>query len=214
MPLHKLRRSGGSEAFSLTYLGTDASPASDNYTFSGVTFGDPSSSRIIIVNIGVNDIGDAITGVTIRGVTATQLLAPAGSGYRAYMYAAAVPAGATGDIVVTGTGSPYSRIAWYRMTGSRTGITPSNSGSTTVASGTISLACTVPTDGVGVVFIGDDIEGNHTPTNYTEDFDVKHAGAVADSATGGTFTTSATLTCQNTTDNTDDKVMLYASWGP
>ena len=199
------------DAFSLEYISTDTSTLGTTHTFSGVSLGDPSPNRIIIVSVQQSN-DNTPPSFTIGGVTATQIITKLSGNTRATIYAAAVPSGATGDIVGTGA-SMALRIGWYTMIMPSGSTTPTNTGSTSVSSGNISLFCTVPTNGVGVVIVADDATGGHTATNYTEDFDGTDGGGF-DSGTGGTFTASTTLTCQNTTSNTDNKALVYASWGP
>ena len=76
------------------------------HTFSGVSFGDTGATRIVIVAIsfGTNAVHSKFSSVTIGGVTATEIISieredadDCGSG----IYAAKVPSGATGDVVVT-----------------------------------------------------------------------------------------------------------------
>ena len=203
----------GGASFTLDYLGTATTAKATTITFSSVSFGDPDSDRIIIVGFGFSSGSTTVNSVSIGGVSATQLVQRSQGGVTVNIYAAAVPTGTTGNIVINISKSQDIRIGWFRMVGASAGITPTNSGSTSVGSGTISLACTVPTDGVGVVVVADENPNIHTGANYTELWDATDNGGT-DGHTGGTFSTSATLTCQNDVSNASDKALVYASWGP
>lgn len=80
--------------------GTDLS----TYTFAAQNLGSAASDRFIACTInGRSNDGGArtITSVTIGGVTATQACLANNSGSHCAIFSAAVPSGATGDVVVT-----------------------------------------------------------------------------------------------------------------
>jgi hypothetical protein len=75
------------------------------YTFSSLSFGAADSNRVLIVSIGARRATDtSISSVTIGGVTATAIVTAENTGSGsdfAAIFAANVPTGTTGDVVVT-----------------------------------------------------------------------------------------------------------------
>ena len=128
---------------------TDQSSSTTNsgtYTFSGMNFGAASSDRYIVVAVGAGigsfGGGVSISSVTIGGVGATivrqQAANVSGSGALSGIAIAAVPSGASGNVVVTlGASHQNCAITVYAVTGllsaaaaytnSATGASPSSS---------------------------------------------------------------------------------------
>jgi hypothetical protein len=84
-----------------TALGSTTNASS--YTFSNVDIGTASFDRLVIVVVHAVTASSAIniTGVTIAGVTATEVVVGPNTGIRNAIFTALVPTGTTGNIVVT-----------------------------------------------------------------------------------------------------------------
>lgn len=81
----------------------DSSP----YTFSNKAYGAAASNRTVIVSIAAHLDGSGLfTAVTIDGVSATEIVQASDSSMETAIWAADVPTGVSGDIVVTCSGSP------------------------------------------------------------------------------------------------------------
>jgi len=107
----KLRAAGGG-FYEWSLVDTDASnlAALASYTLTGATLGDAVSNRVIYLAISIqfdDEVGtNDVSSVTVGGVTATKILgyeSTLDSRGHVYFYQAAVPTGATGDVVVTTT---------------------------------------------------------------------------------------------------------------
>jgi hypothetical protein len=70
-------------------------------TFPSMTFGTAAGTRYVAIGLAYIS-GSAVSSVTIGGITATQVVALAGSSVRAEIWVAAVPTGTSGNVVVTG----------------------------------------------------------------------------------------------------------------
>jgi hypothetical protein len=108
----------------LEYLGAQGDQGgSSPWTFTSKTFGSAASDRRIIVAVFAPSTStvnlDAISGVTIGGVTATRIAAANSSNdfHQIAFYIADVPTGTSGNIVITTSGGRASMsIAWYKVT--------------------------------------------------------------------------------------------------
>ncbi len=88
----------GTPAFSYRNTYTDVTNAS-SYTFTAADIGTANALRLVIV--GVNTQSSDPTAITIAGVSATKIVETSTGVSRSEIWAAAVPTGTTGDIVVT-----------------------------------------------------------------------------------------------------------------
>ena len=189
------------------------------YTFSGKSFSVASSDRKVVVSICASgNLADPIIStVTIGGVTAAVVVSlhgtPATQDYLMALWQAAVPTGATGDVVVTFTGQIGScGIGIWAVYGAATAASDTDSSGSDPA--TVSLD--VPASGIaiGAHQAGD---GTFTWTGLTENFDEVvqvsgqyHSGASAEFSaqqTGLSITSD-----QSVGDSTN--TMVVASWGP
>lgn len=120
--------------------------------WNGVSFGTAHANRIVILGIVCGGSTPSITGVTIGGVAATQI--QVGSTTQVTMRAAAVPTGATGNIVITiGTataldcncsvfvGYPSSATKLDSAAGTATGTTPIVLNDLQIAAGGFLIYC-------------------------------------------------------------------------
>lgn len=105
----------------LTWLGNDAQTATaTTYTFTSKTLGPSSGDRMIIVGAGGGESNVAVSTITANGVSLPQIVhLETGASLCTAIHAGIVPSGATGDIVVTFTGSQGAscNIGWWAATG-------------------------------------------------------------------------------------------------
>jgi len=115
---HKLQGAGGGGIIPFTgYNFTDRAVIASGTTFSSVDFGTASSDRSIIVFVVTWD--GSVTGMTIGGVTATEISGDvfSGIGIHCNAFYASVPTGTTGNIVLTTTNTAESGIIVYNAFG-------------------------------------------------------------------------------------------------
>ncbi|WP_066210248.1 MULTISPECIES: DUF2807 domain-containing protein [Sphingomonadales] len=156
--------SGTTLASSLSFLAGRADPANAaSYTFTSVSLGDEAATRKIAVAVAWRSAGTTndITGVTIAGVSATQVTGgrnTTGNNISATaIWIADVPTGATGSIVVTlASDAVRLGIAAYRLVGVETLRTSGTSLPTTGGVQTLSATVTLPSSGhtIAVTFNG------------------------------------------------------------
>ena len=96
----------GSGGEPLTFRDSDTDTANlTDYTFSDMYLGDAYSGRSIVIAIGHFDDNDIITGVTVGGVSATEIAAETyeSGSFRpeVAIYAASYPSGTSADVVVS-----------------------------------------------------------------------------------------------------------------
>ncbi len=105
--------SAGAATYSnLTWRGTQTSSSVTTvYTFSSLTLGTSAADRWVIVGVVC---GSAPSGVTVGGVTATNVVQDAGAG-SASIWAANVPSGTTGSIVVTTGGDEEMHVGYWTV---------------------------------------------------------------------------------------------------
>lgn len=94
---------------SVNYLGADISFDGTNPTSSTISFGTPSSNRIIFAGLGIFGDDSGASTLTIGGVSATLVGTSGGNNCCAQLWYAAVPTGTSG--VVTGTGMSFADAA-------------------------------------------------------------------------------------------------------
>ena len=102
----------------LVWLDTDFSVVNRaTYTFSGMDLGAPDAKRTILVGVSSQAVttGGRPTDVTVAGVSATQRVSQGPNPYLEF-WTASVPAGTSGDVVVTHAGTIVScRVAIWGM---------------------------------------------------------------------------------------------------
>lgn len=126
-------------------------------TFTSVALGTPSPDRLILLGIGVSSgSGMSITSVTIGGVTATQLTEAHGAGGISALYAALVPTGTTGNIVVTTPYTPGTIGFKVWDIKNYNSATPTNTytAGTTGGVNPASVSANISAGGIAVGFIG------------------------------------------------------------
>jgi len=177
------------------------------YTFSGKSLGAEASDRYIACTVnGRSSDGGArtISSVTIGGVTATAAGSiVANSGSHCAIYIAAVPTGATGDIVVTWSSTMGDcTVALHRATGVSSTTPTSYVTDTTTA---LSQSINVNAGGFAVgISTTDDGAATATWSGITERFDDATGGANDQSGAGNEFATTQTgltVSCTWTVEN-------------
>jgi len=155
---------GGS--LSGTFL-TSASNSSglSTYTFASRDLGAAASDRqIVAVVVSHSNAGVTLSSVTIGGVSATidanELASD--TSRRVTIARAAVPTGATGDVVITfGASAARCSVGLYRITGATATVGATNSAATT----STTFATTIQSTVGGVVIAG---ATNGSSSNYNE----------------------------------------------
>lgn len=179
------------QRFSFAYInGSAASSGTDQatYTFSGVPFGSPAATRTIIVAVaGRAGTNRSISSVTVGGVTATEITQSSNTsgGFDSItgIYRADVPAGASGSVVVTFSGTMVrAGIAAYRMEAGAAGAHAFTALNTSTA-GTID----VPAGGAALAVAFTNAVATATWSGLTEDTDVQIESASSFSTASGTF---------------------------
>lgn len=155
----------------LTFLqtATDDTNAS-SYTFSAQSLGTAASDRYIVVTVGARaGTTETISSVTIGGVTATINVQSTSNNNIASVCIANVPTGATGDIVVTFSGTmDRCGIGAWRATGV-TSTTATDTGTSIANPLTTNLD--INAGGFAVAIGRTDDIATATWTNLTEKFD-------------------------------------------
>jgi hypothetical protein len=192
------------------------------YTFSTQSLGTAAADRKIV--LGISTRGSAqrsISSVTIGGVTATVLATQSFGGStfnRMALYVADVPTGATGDVVVTFSGSVLRcGVGLWKVTGANSAQLAHDVGAVTGDPSSKTLV--VPANG-GVIAYSFAADGTAprtvTWTNATERFDaavegnMAHSGADADDLVAGSLAVSADFSA----DPSLGGGVVCASFGP
>lgn len=149
-------------AISVTYISTSSvAPSSATHTHSSLTLGG-TSADFIVVAAAINGANtNTISSVTIDGVSATEAVSLANGEVDCGIWVAQATGDATGDIVLTMTGTkPRSIIAWWRMTGA-SGVAASATASDSTS--TYDLDINLPANGA-LFAVG---AARNTPTAVT-----------------------------------------------
>lgn len=146
---------------------TSYSNSADNatQTFTDAVIGDAAADRIVIVAISSAAL---VTGVTIGGNAATNIVASTSS---AYIYALAVPSGTTATIVVShGVSALSCQITVYPAYGLLNGTTPHDTAYSTTDPSSNDCDTTTRCLGIGVSYVNASL-ATATWTGLTEDYD-------------------------------------------
>ena len=192
----------------------DTTDTGSPLTFSGVDLGDAAANRHIVVGVGVSWGGSAqVSGVTVGGQSATEIIEVGLASQKASLHIAAVPTGATGDIVITTTGTGESwGIGVWRLIGAN--ATPDDTGSSTADPMVDTINC--PAGGVIIGYAHAQNGNTHTWTNLTEQFDETTEGSFQHTGAFDTFAATQSgrsITC-NPDGSPDSRRMVLASFGP
>lgn len=218
----------GKSPFSLSFVShANDAGGSAAVTYSALSFGNPDKNRIILVCTSgrANATSALINSVTVAGIPATQVPgAVADSGgtglWVTDMWQANVPAGASGNVVVTyANTTARSAVQLYRLvTNNKVRHAATSTFNASTASPITSSAIDVPSGGVGIAIFGCRGPGVSNPinwTNVTSDFsDLQYATAatqgVASTFVAGSLTVTAGISGQSTTAN----CLSVVSWAP
>ncbi len=188
------------------------------YTYTGLNFGPANTKRVLACGFAGRETagGVTISSVTIGGVSAT--LAPSSNTEDATnlligaFYYAAVPTGASGNVVVVfGASCDRCGLGLWRIITNTAAPSSGNVATYTQPLTTPSLTVTVPALGFAPVIFFERSQGTVTWTNATADFDFSPAGVAEFSGAHATATGSVVMT-PGATDGA--ALMSSASWGP
>jgi hypothetical protein len=138
--------------------------ASNTTTFAGVSFGAADPTRYVVV-VGWVASGSTFSGMTIGGISATNLASSSNGVSQLVIAAAAVPTGTTGNIVFTYSGTGTAIYSAYR-------VINSHGTSTTLGTSTtnpINVTPVVPAGSFVIGAEGDAATGTRTWTGVTQD---------------------------------------------
>lgn len=192
------------------YVSYGATGGATTYTWTGLALGAEAPDRtiIVVVTAQTNGGGEALSALTVGGVSATLDVTASGvySDIRTYFCHVALPSGVTGDVTLTLSASwKNAAVHLYRVTGPAVAY---HSHQRTTTSGA-SLTCSTVAGGLIIgAAVGMD-DPSYTWTGLTEDHEVlagfrrsvahaetPNAGTLAVSATFGTFAANVSTTYQ------------------
>lgn len=132
-----------------TYLGNQGIETdTDSFTITNAQLGPAASDRVIVIGAGGQFSGHHISTVTVNAIPASFLVSLVTGPETAALYAAVVPAGTIGNIIVNLTGSAFRQnVFWWSCTG--------RNGSTTAydtASSASGAEITIDVPESGVIF--------------------------------------------------------------
>tara|TARA_R110000765_G_C18807884_1_gene594340 strand:+ start:165 stop:824 length:660 start_codon:yes stop_codon:yes gene_type:complete len=164
------------------------------YTFSGKAFGDAAADRLMVVGIGAANNSNAISSVTIGGVSATETVTSisVAAENRLGMYQAIVPSGTTGDVVVTFAGAKVRcHIGVWRVTGVTAAASATDSDS---AADPVATSLNVPANGICIGFCGIQVASSSWTwaASLTEVFDQGDTEGYTSTGASGFFETAVT----------------------
>lgn len=197
----------------MTFNGTaTAVPAGGTpSTFASQPLGTAAADRIVVVALMYAAVG-AISSMTIGGVAATKAVGVANGTSFSELWAAAVPTGTTGDVVLgSGSGTfPRLCISVYSLYGV-SGVTPIATGTDTASPYSVDLAASTGCVAIGA-FLNGSASVRVTWAGLTEDVDADNSSfsysSASQSQVGGTLTTTVTPGTVATA------AYVAAAWGP
>ena len=209
----------GSGPVDCTYTDSDVDTADlTTYTFAAMSLGAAATNRYIVVSVGgaYSAAARSLSTVTVGGVAATVVVTVGSQLYPAGIAIAAVPTGATGDIVVTfSNGVSRCGIGGYRLTGLQSATPTATATDVVSAANALSASLAIPADGCGIGYVIADGSDPRTWswTNLTENFD---AGLESDTTHSGAMSTTAGTADRTATAsgslNEDREAMVLAAW--
>lgn len=192
------------------YVGSTVNPANQTaYTFAGHAIGDAASARLVVViahGYGTGAAARTVTGLTIGGVAATQVIGPSAA-FHTSIWQLPVAAGTTADIAVTFSGAmDWASIDVYALTGLSSN-TATDSDTDTGAVLTLAL-----TTGVGDVVIAG--ATTDTFTGYSAGVSIDDNTAIESAkSSAGHGTATGTTTTVTGDGVTSFARLVAASWG-
>jgi hypothetical protein len=190
------------------------------YTFAAQSLGVAAGDRLIAVGIGSAGNTTTISSVTIGGVSASQVVAAdggSGNSRIAAIWVAAVPTGATGNVVVTfGSGMVHCSIDVYRLVGA-SATTYHTATDITITSNAESASLNLVANGaaIGVFHTNGGATRTTTWTNLTEQTDrVVEAPYATSTAANATTETQALTITATASGSLDQAALALASFRP
>jgi hypothetical protein len=189
------------------------------YTYTSQNFGAVDSSRMIVVAVMATATVTAISSCTIGGVSATkikeQVSTVSGHYQLATIYAAMVPSGTTGDVVVNFSQNQYGcAISVYRITGRTTASAYATAGVSSVSP----YNTTINIPGPGFVIACNSVNSASASTVWSagvsQNYDVVNAAQRFGSASASyaSSVTSQSISASNS-GGTDAGALAVASFG-
>lgn len=177
------------------------------YTYAAQNFGTADARRYIIAAIGGRaNVASTLDSVTIGGVTATQIAnVTVGTTGIAALFAAAVPTGTSGDVVLTFSGGMLrTGCALFSLLSDFDATVPTDAQTdNTLSTNDLSVSLSVPVGGVVIACNHTNATSTATAwTGVTEDYDQASAENPGQGYSGGhaSYTSSPlTVTCTITT---------------
>jgi hypothetical protein len=191
--------------------GLNSASGASPMTASGLTFGTAAADRMVVACIKLDGASGPATAVTIGGVSATEIVACNQSDQYLSIWAAMVPTGTSGDVVVTFSGSAgRSVVSTYAVYG-RSNVT-AHATVTDVAS-PFSQNLAVPAGGVAIGALENSAMASATWTGLTEDYDNTVSTGRGMSTASAASAAASTITVAATPSG-GTAIMAAASWGP
>jgi hypothetical protein len=206
--------------FEAAVMATPTSGSVSNpHTFAGVDFGPepgPGQRRYIAVAIAAAQSSNrAITGVTIGGVTATQITANGTTPTPRGVWVAEVPTGTSGSVVISFDGTIATVgavVARLINPGNHLGV---DTASALHSSGNVSLDLDVPSGGFAMAAVSTQNASTTTWTGLTELIDTDlNSGEFFTAAAGRTAGTPLVVLADNADNTPDNMAGTACSWGP
>jgi hypothetical protein len=180
-------------------------------TYSAASTGTAAADRVTAVVVTSEDAtAAAVTGVTVGGIALAKGAAAQFTAMNAAIFHALNPAGTTGDVVVTYTGTAplaaANHVSVYAVTGTDTGLASSGTHTSTDMDVTapLTLAIVIPTNGGALAVACGAVSSSAAKTwaNITEDLEIATGNYCHTTATR-TTSGSVTITCTGTTNQED-----------
>lgn len=214
---HQMRRAAGGKALSTTYLSTQFSATDGaDFTFSGVSLGaaDNSLRRIVVFANAISSASNAFDAMTVGGETVSAAVEVNTGTVTRRIGIAHVPSGATGDVVVSLTGTALRLVVYlWRIDGlGHDAAADTLSVNATPATGTID----VPAGGVVIAAARAGTSSITFDAGISSD-DTETASDSGDYWNGGHTDYAVAQTGLTVTASRADAgavQMLAASWGP
>ena len=188
------------------------------YTYSAQNLGAAASSRMIVVAVMATTTVTAVSSCTIGGISATkikeQVATVSGHYQLATIYAAMVPSGTTGDVVVNFSQNQYAcAISVYRITGRTTAAAYATAGAATASP----YSTTIEVPGPGFVIACNSVNNAAASTVWSagvsQGYDVSSTGRFGSaSASYASSVTSQSISASNS-GGTDAGALAVASFG-
>lgn len=200
------------------FIDYGGSPSASNITFSGMSLGTPNGNRKIVVTtglIGSSLLNREVDGVTVAGVAATKVVEvalgnTAGGSLHCAMWIADVPAGATGNVVISVNGTVHSvGAAVHRLvTNNATAVDAGSDGGSVETSRNVTVSASSGKDTAYIAASFVFNSSNPTWTNINKDVAVDIRSGEWQSAASkiGEYGSAQTLTADPV------RAIIGASW--